>query len=586
MIETKIKIIQNKTNSICQYFRKLVNENELIYRTGYDKLKVLSELDNIEKQIFKNANITIAFVGEYNAGKTTLINILTNNNLSISAKPETSQSIKIPWNNYTIIDTPGLGSGNPDHDNQTEQWLAGADLLIYVLTPDLFNQFAGRRFHDILKKYNRKQELMLVMNMIDQEDNDIDVFYEELQNVIDPTPLEDYYPTFISAKYYLQSIKTDDVGDKKYYEEKSNFNTLLETLDNFLLNKEQKSRLTTPLTKLYALSQVIEFNSEFNKEIELLNLKIQFFNETTKTINTISKEFEGNLNTDVLQVSGNIYAALDDPPKDFKQYLEDEFNKFSKTITKRIDYLTEQTNLILQDFEEENAKIDNSNLSKEVEERIQQSSRLKEIFKSSQNFHFKKEDTEKINFIDELKIKAEDIDKKLKKAGVENNVASSILQGNFKELSTKLITKIDKKLVLDVGHKLGYKFKPWEAVKLTGKVTKGIAKAVPFVNIAVAVWDISAHFYRKNKENEAERKLREFKENIRENLNNAINETTKVVNKELINPLITNLDILKLLHYDKKKELMKFSIQNKELVSELENKRQLCLDTHDEIYDN
>ena len=585
MIETKIKILQNKINSICQYFKKLVTENELVYRTGYDKIKLLSELENIEKQIFDNAKLTIAFVGEYNAGKTTLINILTNKNLSVSAKPETSQSLKIPWNNYTIIDTPGLGSGNPDHDNQTEQWLSGADLLIYVLTPDLFNQFAGRRFHDILKRYNRKQELMLVMNMIDQEDNEIDVFHEELQSVIDPTPLEDYYPTFISAKYYIQSIIANEKDDKEYYLEKSRFKTFLSTLDNFLLNKEQKSRLTTPLTKLYALSQVIEFNSDFNKEIELLNLKIQFFTETTKTINSISNDFEENLNSDVLQVSGDIYSALDNPPKDFKEYLEGEFNKFSKTITNRIDYLTEQTNLILQDFEDENAKIDNSDLSKEVEERIKQSARLKEIFESSQNLNFKNEDAYKTKFIDELKLKADDIDKKLEGAGA-GKVVSSIIQGNFKELSTKLITKIDKKLVLDIGHKLGHKFKPWEAVKLTGKITKGIAKAVPFINIGMAVWDVGAHFYRKNKENKAERKLREFKENIKENLNNAINETIKVVDNELTAPLITNLNMLKQLHYDKKNELMKFSTQNKELVSELETKRQLCLDVHNEIYND
>ena len=74
-------------------------------------------------------------------------------------------------------------------------------LLIYFLTPDLLTSFAGRRFHDILKKYNRKQELMLVMNMIDIEGNDIEIYKNELQSAIDPTPLDDYFPTFISAKY-------------------------------------------------------------------------------------------------------------------------------------------------------------------------------------------------------------------------------------------------------------------------------------------------------------------------------------------------------------------------------------------------
>jgi len=584
MIETKIKIIQNKVNSVCQYFKNLVSTKELVYRTGYDKQKVLSKLENIEKQIFDNTNLTIAFVGEFNSGKTTLINILTNSNFSTSAKPETSQAVKVTWNSYTIIDTPGLGSGNPNHDEETEKWLVGADLLIYVLTPDLFNKFAGRRFHDILKKYNRKQELMLVMNMIDQEGNDIDIYRDELQSAIDPIPLDDYFPTFISAEYYLRSIKTSDLKEKEYYKDKSRFDTFLQTLDIFLLNKEQKGKLTTPLNELLAVSRIIEFNSDFNKEIELLNLKIQFFNETLKTINTITNDFESNLNADILLISGEVYSALDNPPKDFKKYLEDEFNTFNDTITKRIDNLTEQTNLILKDFEEENTVIYNSDLSKEVEKRINQSAKLKEIFESSSQLNFKKENNDKSKFIDELKVKAQDFDKKVEGAGV-GNVVSSVIQGNFKELSTKLISKIDRKLVLDIGHKLGHKFKPWETVKLTGKITKGIAKAVPFINIGMAVWDVGAHFYRKNKEEKAERKLREFKENLKENLNNAIIETIKVVKSELLNPVSESLNLLKELHNDKKSELMKFSSQNKDLVIELENKRQLCLEIYNEIYE-
>lgn len=500
--------------------------------------------------------------------------------MATSGKPETSIATPLLWNNYTLVDTPGLGSGNKTHDEETLKWLVDADLLIYMLTPDLFTNFAGRRFHDILNKYNRKQELMLVMNMIDQEGNDIDVYREELQGAIDPTPLADYFPTFISAEYYLRSEESSENEDKEYYLSKSNFSTFIETLDKFLLNKEQKSRLTTPITKLYALSQAIEFKSDFNKEVELLSIKIQFFNETSRTINTIIDDFESGLDADVLKTSGGIYSALDNPPKDFKKFIKDEFKDFNNSMISRIDYLTEQTNLILEDFENENIEIDNSNLSKEVENRINKSSKLKEIFEKSTSLNINNKSLEQTMSFDDLKLKAKEFDDKFE----GSNLVTNMVTGNFKELSTQLISKIDKKMVLDIGHKLGHKFKPWEAVKLTGKISKNISKSVPFINIGVAIWEVGSHYYRKNKEAKSERNLREFKESIRDNLNNAKLETIQAVRGDMLNPIIENFNLLNKIHNDKKNELMKFSISNESLVKELEQNRQLCLEIHDEVY--
>ena len=47
---------------------------------------------------------------------------------------------------------------------------------------------------------------MLVLNMIDQEDNPVEIYQEELQRAIAPRLLEDYVPTFISAKYKEQCL--------------------------------------------------------------------------------------------------------------------------------------------------------------------------------------------------------------------------------------------------------------------------------------------------------------------------------------------------------------------------------------------
>ncbi|OQX96394.1 MAG: hypothetical protein B6I24_11500 [Bacteroidetes bacterium 4572_128] len=97
-----------------------------------------------------------------------------------------------------------------------------------------------------------------------------------------------------------------------------------------------------------------------------------------------------------------------------------------------------------------------------------------------------------------------------------------MIKGNFTELSSMLVKKIDKNLVLDIAHKFGHKFKPWGAIKLTKGITKGITKAVPYLNFAVAVFEVASHIHKKNKEKKADKELREFKEEIKESLNNAV----------------------------------------------------------------
>jgi predicted GTPase len=247
MIELKSNKIKIQILEICNYFEAINNQHELSYNDGFDKEKILSDISIIKNSINQDSSFEIAFVGEYNAGKTSVINLLTNNNYAVDTNVATAKSTKSKWYDYTIIDTPGLGSGKPDHDEETKTWLAEADLLIYFLTPDLLTNNAGERLAKILKDFNRTKELMLVMNMIDQEGNDLDVYKEELQSVINPMLLSDYFPSFISAKYMEQSKEMTDIDDIKYYKEKSNFDVFVDTLNLFLMSKKQKALLSTPL---------------------------------------------------------------------------------------------------------------------------------------------------------------------------------------------------------------------------------------------------------------------------------------------------------------------------------------------------
>lgn len=582
MIELKAQTIKNKIIEICGYFEKINGKHELSYRDGYDKEKVINEIKNIQKSINQNDAVTLAFVGEYNAGKTSIINLLTNNDYLVSSNVGTLNATKTQWNDYIIIDTPGMGGGRPEHDEETKKWLAEADLLIYILTTDLLTNFSGERFSNIIKNFNRNQELMLVMNMIDQEGNDIEVYKEELQSFIEPIPLSEFYPTFISAEYMYKSIQQVDDEDKSYYRKESNFDIFIETLNVFLMNKKQKAILSTPLTRIYSLSQTFELKSEFDKEIELLNYKIQLFNETEKSFIQLNNSYSLDLKSCVDETSGEIFRSLDNPLKDFKEYIENEFEKLSKTVSGKVEIFVNDSTTLLSEFEKENLEIDNSALAKEIAEKIKNSEKLRNIFENIPKTKFTNQD-DKTSYYDEFLNQAKNINKKFGGENIDSN--SKILNSNnFLDLSTKLLSKLDTKVITTTMRNLGYKFVRGEAVALRSTVSKTTAKSIPYLNILATAWEVGSHFYNKKQVKKQETKLREFKESLSNSLNEVILEAIKMTDTDLKNPIINNLLTLKLLYNTKKQELLEFSKTNKDVVSEIENKREYCLSLHEEIY--
>lgn len=583
MIELKSNKIKNEIVDICNYFEEVNNNHELSYNKGFDKIKVLSEINIIKSSVSQGNTFEIAFVGEYNAGKTSVINLLTNNVYIVDTNVATAKSTKSKWYDYTLIDTPGLGSGKPDHDEETKKWLAEADLLIYFLTPDLLTNNAGERLAMILKDFNRTKELMLVMNMIDQEGNDLDVYKEELQSVIEPMLLSDYYPSFISAKYMEQSIEMIDIDDVNYYREKSNFDVFINTLNLFVMTKKQKALLSTPLTRIYTLSQSFNTKSEFDKELEFLSNKLVLFNDTEKSIKQLYDNFKIDLKSFATETSGNVFRAITDPPKEFEKYLEEEFTQFTTKTSEKVEHIINVSIAILSTFEEANLVIDNSVLAKEIKERISTSATLKTIFESISKINLKTKD-DKSDLYDELLNQTKNINNKF--GGEKIEINKEVLNSkNFIDFSSKLISKIDPKVVTTTMRNYGYKFARGEAVKLRSTVAKKTAKSIPILNVAAVVWDVSSYFYNKNKDKKREAGIIKFKEELKTSLNNAQDEMIKSIDNDFFNPIFKNMEKLELLYNSKKNELLSYSEVNKSLIIELEKKREYCLSIHNTIYE-
>ena len=69
-------------------------------------------------EICKREKVYIVFAGEYSTGKSSIIRALTgDSSIKISEEPTTDKEIVYNYNSYCVVDTPGLYSGNNNHDS-------------------------------------------------------------------------------------------------------------------------------------------------------------------------------------------------------------------------------------------------------------------------------------------------------------------------------------------------------------------------------------------------------------------------------------------------------------------------------------
>ena len=99
------------------------------------------------------------------AGKLTIISALTGKkDIPIDADVSTDTVTGYDWEGVQRLDTPGAHVGYTDHDETIYQTLDKADLLVFVITGELFDDLMGEHFRDLAFTRDKAAEILLVVN--------------------------------------------------------------------------------------------------------------------------------------------------------------------------------------------------------------------------------------------------------------------------------------------------------------------------------------------------------------------------------------------------------------------------------------
>ena len=413
-------------------------------------------------------SVNLVFAGQYSAGKSSIMKVLTGReDIAIGAGITTEKTHTYDWGGITVVDTPGVHTQlRPDHDEITYRAIAGADLLVFVVTNELFDSHLAKHFRNLAIERDKAHKMMLVVNKMrrcakgnSQEAQN--VIREDLRKVLAPFTPEDLRTTFIDAEAALESKTETDGEIAKILLKKSGVDGFTQELNRFVREKGLSSRYTTAL---YSLEQILQealaSESTGDKDIDALEeLLLQRRRALLDTQDRIPRAVEGeiqNASSQIRQegrkVADMINGSADQKAVDQElQAAQDRVQNLAEQLEKSIQVVIGKHMKALDDRV---GDIANSELAKELlprlVHRIEQASISPEAMKN-------------------LK-KASDISSKLGEFLVRNSFTpkTGTLGGLFK--LNQYSGTATHGAVKAVGKFFGKSFKPWEAVKWTRTV--------------------------------------------------------------------------------------------------------------------
>ncbi|AFY50506.1 putative GTPase [Nostoc sp. PCC 7524] len=456
----------------------------------------------------ENGMMTVAFIGQYNAGKSTTISALTGKrDIKIDSDIATDKTTSYDWNGIKLIDTPGLFTDRKDHDDITYDAINKADLLVFSLTYMLFDSITVENFKKLAYEKGYRWKMMLLINKMSDEAGDeaqkIANYRQSLADALKPHSLDEFPVCFIDAKDYCEGIdqKEDFLIDI------SRFPTFIDALNNFVKSRATLARYDTPVRIILATldEAQLSFTRNSNQDTAFLEVMARL----SRTVRKERERLRIKFNSIALAMSSAISQEGIKLAYSVGTMTQEDFEKLNHqtelNVEKHYTDATEQLKNLVESAIKE--------ISQEVEEVLQ--SNLVQTF-----------------------ITCLDNTERLSAKNVNNNISIEHLQNQVKSLqqigellgvhwekftagrvaasgqgflnASNVAGSNLHHVVYGVGKFIGVDFKPWQAVG----IAKEFANFAMFLAPIIAVVGVLADFHAMQQEAERQEKMAEARREI------------------------------------------------------------------------
>ncbi len=417
----------------------------------------IEDFDSITNEV--DRMLKVVFIGQYSAGKSTIVKMLTGNqDIIIDADITTGKCTYYDWNGMQIADTPGIQTGyRKDHDLITYKAISQADLLIFVITNEGFDPVILENFKKIAydlednsdgrnRGLGKINEMILVVNKMVRMGNtkeNQDIIRKDIIECLPSTEVSELNICFLDAESYIDSVDEDDPEIKEELLARSGYNSFVKQLNQFAEEKGLAGKLINPLQQLEAILQD-----------SISQLK-------GTTGDPYADAADGVLRRTINELHRNCKRG--------ERVLKEIILKYAMEIRSLGRELAEALGTDSMEFDDNTIRLRLTSIRNQCQEEIEE--KIKEI---SEDIQVSLNDSVNDDFAKKVNSSIPQNDGSM---GAERAKA---IFSHLNDFGTKVLSKIDKEMILDIGHFFGKKFKPWEAVKYF-KCLQKLNKAIPLI---------------------------------------------------------------------------------------------------------
>ncbi|WP_375502616.1 GTPase [uncultured Jatrophihabitans sp.] len=231
---------------------------------GEELRGVLAELDPLVAQpllerlaVEAHPTPLLVFTGYHSSGKSTLIEALTNRafNIPIGSGVTTDQVTEYDWeHDVRLVDTPGVHADRPQHDQRAEQALQTADLVLFAVPVELFDDTLVAHLRDVLGRLGKSRQTLIVITKagtMDAVPGHRRAAVEEALGPFDQVPWVE-----CDAQYYLDGLDLAESapGDSQAFIDASGLSKVATLINDFASQQGEFGRLSQPLQLFIAIS--------------------------------------------------------------------------------------------------------------------------------------------------------------------------------------------------------------------------------------------------------------------------------------------------------------------------------------------
>jgi tRNA U34 5-carboxymethylaminomethyl modifying GTPase MnmE/TrmE len=496
------------TIAFSRYFEELIavtdDAGKLVTQADTpDSALLLGLMSEARERVGASAPLRVAVIGEFSAGKSSLISALTGAEIEIDADVCTAETVEYPWQGIILVDTPGIQAheDNTDHDRIAREATVGADLVLFVITNELFNPRLARHLRFILDEegLDLAKKTALIVNKVDRESNAEETLLGEIQKVLGSH--QDVPLYFCSASKYLQADLVP-AEMKERFVRQSQMPALTEGIDRFVDDAGTLGRLTAPLQVVVNVLDSLQTSlvpSEMDrKRLEIARRQRTVLQQLQSRLLDVRKTWKQQASSQVCNIGDDVVTQIDELTT--AEDLESLFEHGMKRATGELDSLHDTVKAdvwaALNDAHAKLEEIGESPLAQEVSASEERGTLVGVKF-------------------DGESPGGNEIAAKLGKAASKPlQEALELAALNAKEIHT---------VVYKIGKSLGKKFKPHQAKnmgKTIAKISGKLSKVVPYLAVALEV-------YIQVKEEQDKDKKEKHLANMRRSLRNAFSDQAK-----------------------------------------------------------